>query len=723
MHGNCYVTALLLAQYQSHGGTRAERWFMETTHRLADFLGPDYDFFGSWNGYAGTDPFNKGYTILTALDWDTNPASATNLYYRTKDYPWRLTPPSPVPTRWKNLGVGAAAQITSAINAGVGLVIHRDHGYCPSGSGWSNPHFTTPSVTALANGNRQPVVFSLNCGTGWMDNKNAFGEEWVRKPSGGAVGYVGAIRVSWSGPNDIFCIGVMDTFWDDYTTNDDGAAAVSAYPNSWRPAQAVFRGKAAVLSALGTGDAGAIATARMYNWCGDPEMMLRTQNPYAILATWQVLRIPLPGGASVNVVKVIARRGPPFPIPINGAKVCIRATDAPTTAYAQAGTAKSGPQGDAYVVLSPVPDKMYTITVTERNGYPFQRNVILVSSQPTVTPVRTTSCPMLQTGCPMSWTTCPPQPTYCPTRCTPQVVQPTVSPARQTQCPMQQTLCPTCEAIPMVTMRPVMTQCPSRRTQCPRCTMPFVTVVGKATTCPRVKTHCPRTSTQCPTRRTICPRCEITPRLTMRPKWTQCPAIRTKCPPCYVPRVTIVARQTACPLVKTICPASKTKCPQSRTICPRCAITPRLTMKPKLTQCPLRRTKCPMCYVPRVTIVARQTACPLVKTKCPASKTKCPQRYTVCPRCMITPRLTTMPKSTQCPVCYVPRVTVVARQTACPLVKTKCPMSKTQCPASRTHCPRDRTRCPLCITTPMLTAVPSTTICPTSPTKCPACPR
>ena len=63
---------------------------------------------------------------------------------------------------------GNGFNITSAVNAGRFLVTHRDHG---SATAWSSPGYPASQVSALTNGNRLPVVWSVNCLTGFFDKE------------------------------------------------------------------------------------------------------------------------------------------------------------------------------------------------------------------------------------------------------------------------------------------------------------------------------------------------------------------------------------------------------------------------------------------------------------------------------------------------------------------------------------------------------------------------
>ncbi|MGF1874558.1 C25 family cysteine peptidase [Photobacterium frigidiphilum] len=271
-----YKHVLLAGQYQDRDTNRvADRMFMEDLHRAADFLGPDYDFFSGLG-----DRFNKGYSVHTALQWDAD--LTKELKYGGWNYgSARVNPPSSVPQVWKDQGNGDRVQIADAINQGVGFVMHRDHGY-GNGSGWADPHYTATEVNALTNGNMAPFVFSLNCATGWFDGKDSFAESWMRNANGGAVGFTGAVRVSYSGYNDLMHAAILDSLWDDY----DGAWSSAVYPVSWRPAMALNRAKDRLFGHYGAEDSHAILTARFFSWFGDPELELRTERPNELTVTY-----------------------------------------------------------------------------------------------------------------------------------------------------------------------------------------------------------------------------------------------------------------------------------------------------------------------------------------------------------------------------------------------------------------------------------------------------
>ncbi|WP_084605317.1 C25 family cysteine peptidase [Psychromonas aquimarina] len=351
-----YKHILVAGQFQDNDGNlKADRMFMEDLHRVADFLGPDYDFFNTPG-----DQFNKGYQIHTALQWSAD--LSEDLTYGGWDYGTaRITPPNNVPQVWKDQGNGDRVQIAEAINDGVSLVLHRDHGY-GDGSGWADPHFTAAEVNNLVNGNLAPVVLSLNCATGWFDNKDSFAESWMRNTNGGAVGFTGAVRVSYSGYNDNLHAGIMDSFWDDY----DGTWSSDIYPVSWKPAMALNRAKERMFNHYGT-QGTALSEARFFSWFGDPEMELRTDRPQALTVTHPESLLP----GSQAEFTVVVRKGNAL---LKNARVALVSQ-----------------QGETQVVLTDdngradfdffVKDAM-TVTVTEHNATPYENSISVSTAGP-----------------------------------------------------------------------------------------------------------------------------------------------------------------------------------------------------------------------------------------------------------------------------------------------------------------------------------------------------
>lgn len=275
-HGDFLMAAML----QDNDGwdptdCRAARWFFETgihaMHYVRDVI---------------------GMGIYTAATSDN--LSCTPYFWRTSDYPHRFAGYSgqPVPAADAALitdPTTATQNVSTAINAGVSIVQHRDHG---GEDGWGDPHFSFSHIAALTNGAKTPVVYSINCLTGTFDwgAGDCFAEAFLKKYPGGCVGIVAATDLSYSGYNDLLVHGAYDCFWDDYDPADGG----NIYPHSFRPAEAYLYGKYHMYNwegATGTTE----TEMEIFHWFGDPEMRVITDVP----ATPDVvLDCPIPVGSN-----------------------------------------------------------------------------------------------------------------------------------------------------------------------------------------------------------------------------------------------------------------------------------------------------------------------------------------------------------------------------------------------------------------------------------------
>ena len=119
--------------------------------------------------------------------------------------------------------------IQSMMNLGQLYVLHRDHGYS---GGWGTPDFNTSYIPGLTNGNRLPVMFSINCSSGDLDHTGSFAKQLLSHPNGGAVGVIAASDISYSGLNDAFTLGLFDAIWDNpgLIPNFTGSGGTGVFP-------------------------------------------------------------------------------------------------------------------------------------------------------------------------------------------------------------------------------------------------------------------------------------------------------------------------------------------------------------------------------------------------------------------------------------------------------------------------------------------------------------
>ncbi|MBN2461715.1 MAG: hypothetical protein JXB60_08905, partial [Candidatus Cloacimonetes bacterium] len=180
---------------------------------------------------------------------------------------------------------GNAADVINAVNRGSFLLIHRDHGFR---EGWGEPYFDVNHVNMLGNGNLRPVVWTINCCTGWFDNETdaaacgtgfndeCFVEHWMRHLSGGSMGLMGATRISFSGNNDRLAWGFMDALWPGFLEwcNVD-------YPEHYplyKMGDVLNYGKEYMMANY-TWSEYRTTTLEEFSWFGDPTLELWTSYP------------------------------------------------------------------------------------------------------------------------------------------------------------------------------------------------------------------------------------------------------------------------------------------------------------------------------------------------------------------------------------------------------------------------------------------------------------
>ncbi|MCP4213942.1 MAG: hypothetical protein GY765_04755, partial [bacterium] len=216
-----YANALMAAYYQDYNGNGyADRRFAQTSEEVRDFF------------------LNQGYNAQRVY---TASGSVTPTYYNNGSY----SSGEPIPEELlRSNGFawdGNHTDISNKINDGIFFLLHRDHGgdrnYGNSHTGWGDPEYNETHIAALSNGNLLPVVLSMNCLTGWFDaetdsvtsrNYESFCELFLRQSTGGAVGVIGASRVSYSGYNDYLAKGMIDSIWPDFLStvpNNSGASS------------------------------------------------------------------------------------------------------------------------------------------------------------------------------------------------------------------------------------------------------------------------------------------------------------------------------------------------------------------------------------------------------------------------------------------------------------------------------------------------------------------
>lgn len=186
---------------------------------------------------------------------------------------------------------GGATDIKNAINAGKFYVLHRDHGYV-GGSGWAHPYFVSGNVNQLSNGNKLPVVFSINCHTGEFTLNNCFAETFLRHSNGGAVGIFAASYYSYSGFNDGLTVGMFDGIWSNpgivpvFGSGGNANPTVTAHSDIINMGFVLNHGLLRMTQTWGGALTDRIYSYRLFHYFGDPAMKMWTAKPVPITATY-----------------------------------------------------------------------------------------------------------------------------------------------------------------------------------------------------------------------------------------------------------------------------------------------------------------------------------------------------------------------------------------------------------------------------------------------------
>ncbi len=204
----------------------------------------------------------------------------------------------------------SAAMVSTAVNDGAGIVNYCGHG---SPTSWGTTGFSNNDVSALTNGDKLPIIFSVACNNGnFQDPGDCFGEAWLKKENGGAVMFLGAtISQPWDPPmrgedyfDDILTGGYDYSQHPDQNgiSTDEGRTTIGAI---------VFNGF--VLMTTESNGASDWETAKTWTIFGDASMQPRTDIPGAITLSNETVMAGIPYTTTVS--------GPDGPV--EGAMVCI----------------------------------------------------------------------------------------------------------------------------------------------------------------------------------------------------------------------------------------------------------------------------------------------------------------------------------------------------------------------------------------------------------------
>ncbi|MBN2682824.1 MAG: T9SS type A sorting domain-containing protein [Bacteroidales bacterium] len=203
-----------------------------------------------------------------------------------------------------------AAMVSTAVNAGVGLINYCGHGGPTS---FVTTGFSNTNVNALTNGSKLPIIFSVACVNGeFHGSSDCFAEAWLRKDNGGAVfTLMSTINQPWTPPmriqdymNDILIGGY------DYST---AAGQNGTNTEELRTFIGSIVYNAFVLGineSNGTDDQNTVQTWTSF---GDPSLQIRTDVPAALIVSNTVPMVGVDFETNISTAAGL----------IEGAMVCV----------------------------------------------------------------------------------------------------------------------------------------------------------------------------------------------------------------------------------------------------------------------------------------------------------------------------------------------------------------------------------------------------------------
>jgi alpha-tubulin suppressor-like RCC1 family protein len=356
-----YQNLLVAAYFQDENPRDGyeDRIFVETAEAVKDFM------------------VAKGYTVATSY---VDGGGQAPKYYNNRPDRGSFVHPNGAPYVGDPVyrsESDAAAAITAAVNAGVWMVLHRDHG---SEMGWGHPPYTVSNVVGLANGAKTPVVFSINCLTGkyMQEGGDCFAEAWLKKPSGGAYGVIAATEVSLSWWNDWLAHGLFQCLYPEYLTTlssfagyrpDLSYANHPGYNPSWHLGQVLNYAKMMMYDKYAGGDPGGRCRLEfeLFHVFGDPEQMPRRALPKPLTVD-KPTSLSFGSPASFDI-SVSCDAGP-----VAGARVALVLD--PTDYY----IAATDTTGIAHFDFMPVGSGEMAVTVTHIDCLPYEGSIAIAES-------------------------------------------------------------------------------------------------------------------------------------------------------------------------------------------------------------------------------------------------------------------------------------------------------------------------------------------------------
>lgn len=211
------------------------------------------------------------------------PSSVTPKYWHKSGF--GMAQKTPIPNELLRssgfLWNGNTQDIINGINNGAFYVLHRDHGGVRE---WGQPRLYYTDIEQLNNGNKLPVVFSMNCLTGRYNLGTCFAEAFLRKSGGGCAGIFAATEISFSGYNDALALAMFEAIWPNpsFISPFPSDSTTISFTNTpvYRLGDFLDQGLSEIHTIYPGGSDGTVLhTKEIFHCFGDPAMDMYTDVP------------------------------------------------------------------------------------------------------------------------------------------------------------------------------------------------------------------------------------------------------------------------------------------------------------------------------------------------------------------------------------------------------------------------------------------------------------
>lgn len=255
-------------------------------------------------------------------------------------------------------GNPTAANVSAAMNTGVGIITYCGHG---SETSWGTTNFSNSHINNLTNYNMLPFIISTACLNGKYVNQTCFAEAWLRATKNGQpTGAVSTVMSTMSQPWNPPMVGQDEMIR--LLTGAENTTVKRTFGGI------VFNGLAKMHEVYPTTTSQGLQTMRTWVLFGDPTLQVRTATPQALTATHDEQLY-----TGVNQLQVMS--------PVEGAKVVLTKGN---TILAQGFIS-----GDSVVLNFNellIPTDTVHLLVSAFNYVPYQADIpVIVNNEPYLT--------------------------------------------------------------------------------------------------------------------------------------------------------------------------------------------------------------------------------------------------------------------------------------------------------------------------------------------------